>query len=86
MQENITPKPHPKASAIQAIMGVESTIIERLTVLEILIRVVDGLCEEHEHRGDCRALIGCSFLLRETSTALSAASDSLEFASREMRV
>lgn len=85
MQENFTPKTHPKASAVQAIMDVECTLVERIAVLEILIRTVDGLCEAQEQRADCRVLIGCSFLLRETSNALSAATDTLEDVSQEVR-
>jgi len=85
MQENITPKPHPKASAIHAIMGVESTLVERVAILEIIIRVVDDLCEEPRCSFDSRALVGLSFLLRQTSDALSEASDTLEFAGREVR-
>lgn len=85
MQENVTPKPHPKASAVQAIMDVECTLVERLAVLEILIRVADDLSEQYDQRTDCRALNGLSFLLRETSKALSSSIETLEFAGREVR-
>jgi len=85
MQENTTSKPHPKASALQAIMDVECTLVERVAVLEILTRVADDLAERLDHRGDCRALLGFSLLLRETSKALSASGETLEFASREVR-
>lgn len=85
MQENITPKQHPKASAVQAIMDVECTLVERLAVLEILIRVADDLSEQYDQGTDCRALNGLSFLLRETSKALHSSIETLEFASREVR-
>ena len=85
MLGNITPKPHPKASAAQAIMGVESTLIEHVAVLEVVIRVVDDLCETQEQPFDSRALVGLSSILRKTSDALSEASDTLELAAREVR-
>lgn len=85
MQDNVTPKPHPKSSAVQAIMNVECTLVERLAVLEILIRVADDIAERHDHRAESRALNGLTFLLRETSKALSTSIEMLEFAGREVR-
>ena len=85
MQENVTPKPHPKASAIQAIMSVESMLNERIDVLEIIVRVVDDLCETQKDAFDSRALVGVALLLRQTSGVLSSASESLEFVYREVR-
>lgn len=85
MQDNVTPKPYPKASAVQAIMNVESTLTERVAILACMTRIVDDMVEIANNPSDARIANGLSYLLQETSKALSTSIDTLELAVREVR-